>query len=92
MSGAAVFAGGLLVGVVAEHHLPEGDGSLTVVPITWAERLPALTAILCSWRWVLSRSRGWRYSLQPRLFIGGPACCLTGRLFWSSGPGCWPRS
>jgi WD40 repeat protein len=41
MSGAAVFAGHLLVGVVAEHHLPEGDGSLTVVPITWAEQLPA---------------------------------------------------
>jgi tetratricopeptide (TPR) repeat protein len=39
MSGAAVFAGGLLVGVVAEHHLPEGDGSLTVVPVEWAERL-----------------------------------------------------
>jgi WD40 repeat protein len=40
MSGAAVFAGSLLVGVVAEHHLPEGDGSLTVVPITWADQLP----------------------------------------------------
>jgi WD40 repeat protein len=40
MSGAAVFAQDLLVGVVAEQHLPEGDGSLTVVPITWAEQLP----------------------------------------------------
>jgi hypothetical protein len=40
MSGAAVFVGDRLVGVVAEHHLPEGDGSLTVVPITWAEHLP----------------------------------------------------
>ena len=40
MSGAAVFAGDLLVGVVAEHHLPEGDGSLTVVPIEWACQLP----------------------------------------------------
>jgi hypothetical protein len=39
MSGAAVFAGNLLVGVVAEHHLPEGDGSLTVVPIEWADQL-----------------------------------------------------
>ena len=39
MSGAAVFARGLLVGVVAEHHLPEGDGSLTVVPIEWADRV-----------------------------------------------------
>lgn len=40
MSGAAVFAGDQLVGVVAEHHLPEGDGSLTVVPIEWVDRLP----------------------------------------------------
>jgi hypothetical protein len=40
MSGAAVFAGDWLVGVVAEHHLPEGDGSLTVVPIEWVSRLP----------------------------------------------------
>ena len=39
MSGAAVFALGRLVGVVAEHHLPEGDGSLTVVPIDWADRV-----------------------------------------------------
>ena len=39
MSGAAVFARDALVGVVAEQHLPEGDGSLTVVPITWAEQL-----------------------------------------------------
>ena len=39
MSGAAVFAGGLLVGVVAEHHLPDDSGSLTVVPIEWVERL-----------------------------------------------------
>ena len=40
MSGAAVFATGQLIGVVAEHHLPEGDGSLTVVPIEWVELLP----------------------------------------------------
>jgi hypothetical protein len=39
MSGAAVFAGDRLVGVVAEHHLPEGDGSLTVVPVEWVEQL-----------------------------------------------------
>jgi WD40 repeat protein len=39
MSGAAVFARGLLIGVVAEQHLPEGEGSLTVVPIEWADRL-----------------------------------------------------
>ena len=39
MSGAAVFAGRLLIGVVAEHHLPAGDGSLTVVPVEWADRL-----------------------------------------------------
>jgi hypothetical protein len=40
MSGAAVFAGELLVGVVAEHHIPEGDGSLNVVPLEWLDRLP----------------------------------------------------
>lgn len=40
MSGTALFARGLLVGVVAEQHLPEGDGSLTIVPITWAEQPP----------------------------------------------------
>jgi WD40 repeat protein len=40
MSGAAVFAGDVLVGVVAEQHLPEGDGSLNVVPLDWADRLP----------------------------------------------------
>jgi hypothetical protein len=40
MSGAAVFAENQLIGVVAEHHLPEGDGSLTVVPIEWADLLP----------------------------------------------------
>ena len=33
MSGAAVFANGLLVGVVADQHLPDGGGSLSVVPI-----------------------------------------------------------
>ena len=43
MSGAAVFAAGRLVGVVAEHHLPEGDGSLTVVPIEWVDRLQDAT-------------------------------------------------
>jgi SecA preprotein cross-linking domain/Trypsin-like peptidase domain len=39
MSGAAVFANGILVGVVAEKHLPDGDGSLSVVPIEWAGQL-----------------------------------------------------
>ncbi|MFF0449673.1 tetratricopeptide repeat protein [Streptomyces sp. NPDC004609] len=39
MSGAVVFArdparGPLAVGVVSEHHRPEGDSSLTVVPVT----------------------------------------------------------
>jgi hypothetical protein len=43
MSGAAVFAAGRLVGVVAEHHLPEGDGSLTVVPIEWVDRVQDAT-------------------------------------------------
>ncbi|MBP2708694.1 trypsin-like peptidase domain-containing protein [Microbispora sp. RL4-1S] len=32
MSGAAVFAGDILVGVVSEHHLAEGQASLTVAP------------------------------------------------------------
>lgn len=32
MSGAAVFARDTLVGVVTEHHLAEGEGSLTVTP------------------------------------------------------------
>ena len=34
MSGAVVFAGQIVVGVVTEHHRPEGDNSLTVVPVT----------------------------------------------------------
>jgi WD40 repeat protein len=48
MSGAAVFALGRLVGVVAEHHLPEGDGSLTVVPIDWTDHVqdPAERALM----------------------------------------------
>ena len=32
MSGAAVFAGDVLVGVVSEHHLAEGEASLTIAP------------------------------------------------------------
>ena len=43
MSGAAVFAASRLVGVVAEHHLPEGDGSLTIVPIEWVDRVQDTT-------------------------------------------------
>ena len=34
MSGAVVFADDIVVGVVSEHHRPEGPGSLTVVPVT----------------------------------------------------------
>jgi Trypsin-like peptidase domain len=40
MSGAVVFADQVVVGVITEHHLPEGDSSLTVVPITAIRHLP----------------------------------------------------
>lgn len=40
MSGAVVFADQVVVGVVSEHHLPEGDSSLTVVPVTAIAELP----------------------------------------------------
>ena len=40
MSGAVVFADQVVVGVVSEHHLPEGDSSLTVVPVTAIDGLP----------------------------------------------------
>ncbi|MET7700676.1 trypsin-like peptidase domain-containing protein [Streptomyces sp. NPDC005485] len=42
MSGAAVFSGGFLVGVVAEHHLADGPGRLAASRVDrWAERLGA---------------------------------------------------
>ncbi len=40
MSGAVVFAGDIVAGVVSEHHLPEGSSSLTVTPITAIDLLP----------------------------------------------------
>jgi tetratricopeptide (TPR) repeat protein len=40
MSGAVVFAGQVVVGVITEHHLPEGDSTLTVVPVTAIRGLP----------------------------------------------------
>ncbi|MGR3933062.1 trypsin-like peptidase domain-containing protein [Streptomyces sp. BRA346] len=41
MSGAAVFSGGRIVGVVAAHHLADGAGRLAVSRADrWAERLP----------------------------------------------------
>jgi tetratricopeptide (TPR) repeat protein len=41
MSGAVVFAeGDIVVGVVSEHHRPEGPGSLAVVPVTAVDPLP----------------------------------------------------
>lgn len=56
MSGAAVFAGGRIIGVVARHHLRESVGVLTIRPLTglfvaasaeelacWREALPQLT-------------------------------------------------
>ena len=40
MSGAVVFSDDVIVGVVSEHHCPEGVSSLTVVPITAIDLLP----------------------------------------------------
>jgi tetratricopeptide (TPR) repeat protein len=40
MSGAVVFAGDVVAGVVSEHHRPEGSSSLTVTPITAIDLLP----------------------------------------------------
>jgi len=40
MSGAVVFSGGyIVVGVITEHHLPEGESALAVVPITAIDNL-----------------------------------------------------
>ena len=44
MSGAAVFAGDRLVGVVAEHAPRQGDASITVTPLTFISRLSPQTA------------------------------------------------
>lgn len=38
-SGSVVFAGGVGIGVVSEHHPPAGVNGLTVVPLTWIDRL-----------------------------------------------------
>jgi tetratricopeptide (TPR) repeat protein len=40
MSGSVVFAGDVVVGVISEHHRPEGQSSLGVVPITAIDKLP----------------------------------------------------
>ncbi len=40
MSGAVVFADDIVIGVVSEHHRPEGSASLTVVPVTTIDNLP----------------------------------------------------
>jgi hypothetical protein len=45
MSGAAVFSGNnIIVGVITEHYLPEGESALTVVPITALDLLPQAEA------------------------------------------------
>ena len=49
MSGAAVWANGRLIGVVAQHHPGEGTGSLTVRPIV-ALFQPASAAQLANWQ------------------------------------------
>lgn len=47
MSGAAVFAGGVLVGVISEHHPGGGDNHLTARMVEqWARVEPALLALL----------------------------------------------
>jgi tetratricopeptide (TPR) repeat protein len=40
MSGAVVASDGLILGVITEHHLPEGASTLGVVPITAIDELP----------------------------------------------------
>lgn len=40
MSGAAVVTDGFVIGVITEHHLPEGDSALTVVPVSAIAALP----------------------------------------------------
>jgi len=45
ISGATVFSGNyIIVGVITEHHLPEGESALTVVPITAIDLLPKAEA------------------------------------------------
>ena len=45
MSGATVFSGNnIIMGVITEHHLPEGESALTVVPITALDLLPEAEA------------------------------------------------
>jgi WD40 repeat protein len=46
MSGAPVFSGNnIIVGVITEHHLPEGESALTLVPITAIDLLPKAEAM-----------------------------------------------
>jgi Trypsin-like peptidase domain len=56
MSGAAVWADGRLVGVVAEHHAGEGRGTLTVRPVEELFQASAAEPI-----------KRWREALGPRL-------------------------
>jgi Trypsin-like peptidase domain len=45
MAGAAVFSGeNIIVGVITEHHLPEGEAALTVMSITALDLLPQAEA------------------------------------------------
>ncbi|MGE5423656.1 MAG: trypsin-like peptidase domain-containing protein [Ignavibacteriales bacterium] len=51
MSGAVVFAGNdIVVGVITEHHLPEGESALNVVPITAIDNLLPSTEAAKWWQ------------------------------------------
>lgn len=63
VSGALVFAGDLAVGVITEHHLPEGDSALSVVPLTALDRLPAEEQ--ARW-WALIATDRSRLAMLPR--------------------------
>lgn len=72
MSGAVVFAGEIVVGVISEHHRPEGSSSLTVTPLTAIELLPDAE----EW-WHLLR-------VHPAEFARLPAPVPEGMYVWTA--------
>ena len=40
ISGALVLASGSAIGVITEHHLAAGSNALTIVPLSWIDRIP----------------------------------------------------